>query len=59
MQDDSVAFDGQSSVVERRLATIMMADVFGYRRMMEEDEERTVRIFRGYRAVFSRCREEP
>ena len=52
MQDDAVAPDGQSSVVERRLATILMADVFGYSRMMGEDEERTVRVFRGHRAVF-------
>ncbi|MEP6942339.1 MAG: adenylate/guanylate cyclase domain-containing protein [Betaproteobacteria bacterium] len=29
-----------------------MADVFGYSRMMGEAEERTVRTFRGHRAVF-------
>jgi class 3 adenylate cyclase len=52
MKDDAVAPDDQSSAVERRLATILMADVFGYSRMMGEDEERTVRIFRGHRAVF-------
>jgi class 3 adenylate cyclase len=52
MQDDAIAPDGQSSAVERRLATILMADVFGYSRMMGEDEERTVRTFRGHRAVF-------
>ncbi len=52
MQDDAIAPDGQSSVVERRLATILMADVFGYSRMMGEDEERTVRTLRGHRAVF-------
>jgi class 3 adenylate cyclase len=38
--------------VERRLATILIADVFGYSRMMGENEERTVQILRGHRAVF-------
>ena len=52
MQDDAVAPDGDSVAVERRLATILMADVFGYSRMMGEDEERTVRTLRGHRAVF-------
>jgi len=46
------AAQGEDAAVERRLATILMADVFGYSRMMGEDEERTVRIFRGHRAVF-------
>ena len=41
-----------SSPVERRLATILVADVFGYSRMMGEDEERTVRTLRGHRTVF-------
>ena len=41
-----------TSPVERRLATILVADVFGYSRMMGEDEERTVRTLRGHRAVF-------
>ena len=41
-----------SAPVERRLATILVADVFGYSRMMGEDEERTVRTLRGHRAVF-------
>ena len=38
--------------LERRLATILCADVAGYSRMMGEHEERTVRIFRGHREVF-------
>jgi class 3 adenylate cyclase len=38
--------------VERRLATILIADVYGYSRMMGENEERTVQILRGHRAVF-------
>lgn len=38
--------------LERRLATIVCADVAGYSRMMGEDEERTVRVFRGHREIF-------
>ncbi len=38
--------------VERRLSTILIADVFGYSRMMGENEERTVQILRGHRAIF-------
>lgn len=49
---DPAAQGEDTAPVERRLATILMADVFGYSRMMGEDEERTVRIFRGHRAVF-------
>lgn len=41
-----------SAPVERRLATILVADVYGYSRMMGENEERTVRILRAHRAVF-------
>ena len=41
-----------ASELERRLATILCADVAGYSRMMGEDEERTVRVFRGHRAIF-------
>ncbi len=38
--------------LERRLATILCADVAGYSRMMGENEERTVRVFRGHREIF-------
>ena len=38
--------------MERRLATIMMADVAGYSRMMGENEERTVQTLRGHREIF-------
>ena len=38
--------------IERRLATILCADVAGYSQMMGENEERTVRVFRGHREVF-------
>jgi class 3 adenylate cyclase len=44
--------EGESSAVERRLATILAADVAGYSRMMGEDEEATVQTLRGHRAVF-------
>jgi class 3 adenylate cyclase len=52
MQKDTLDSAGGDSPVERRLATILMADVFGYARMMGEDEERTVRTLRGHRQVF-------
>ena len=51
MHNEPQSSDGQASI-ERRLATILMADVFGYSKMMGENEEQTVRIFRGHRAVF-------
>lgn len=38
--------------LERKLATILSADVAGYSRLMAEDEERTLRIFRGHKEVF-------
>src|SRR5437868_3743349 len=38
--------------IQRRLATILCADIAGYSRMMGENEERTVRVFRGHREVF-------
>ncbi len=38
--------------LERRLATILSADVAGYSRMMGEHEEATVQTLRGHRAVF-------
>jgi len=38
--------------LERRLATILMADVAGYSRMMGKDEERTVKTLQGHREVF-------
>jgi class 3 adenylate cyclase len=36
----------------RRLATILCADVAGYSKMVAENEERTVRVFRGHREIF-------
>jgi len=38
--------------LERKLATILSADVAGYSRLMAEDEEQTLRIFRGHKEVF-------
>jgi len=37
--------------VVRKLTTIMAADVVGYSRLMTEDEEGTLKTFRGYRKV--------
>src|SRR2546425_3156111 len=50
MENDALAKDAQP--IERRLATIMMADVAGYSRMMGEDEEGTVAVLRGHREIF-------
>jgi class 3 adenylate cyclase len=38
--------------LERRLATILSADIAGYSQMMGVNEERTVRVFRGHREIF-------
>ena len=40
------------SPLERRLATILSADVAGYSRLMGANEEATVQALRGHRAVF-------
>ena len=50
MQDASAT--GRKPSLERRLATILMADVVGYSRMMGENEERTIEILRGHREIF-------
>ena len=36
--------------VERRLAAILAADVFGYSRMMSEDETGTLALLQGHRS---------
>jgi class 3 adenylate cyclase len=41
-----------SQIVERKLATIISADVAGYSRLMGEDEEGTLKIFRGHKKIF-------
>jgi class 3 adenylate cyclase len=52
MQDDATLPVGQNPSLERRLATIMMADVAGYSRMVGENEERTIETLRGHRQIF-------
>src|SRR4029077_933280 len=39
---------------QRRLATILAADVFGYSRLAAEDEEYTLRTLKAYRSVIDR-----
>ena len=41
-----------SQALERKLATILSADVAEYSRLMGEDEEGTLRTFRGHKQVF-------
>src|SRR5271154_5273287 len=50
MPDDSEKPSGQSLV--RKLATILSADVAEFSRLMGEDEEGTLRTFRGHKQVF-------
>ena len=52
MENNAPPKDEQQPSLERKLATIMMADVAGYSRMMGENEERTVQILRGHREIF-------
>ena len=52
MANTTVPPQDEPPAVERRLATILAADVAGYSRMMGEDEEATVQTLRGHRAVF-------
>jgi adenylate cyclase len=40
--------------LERKLATILSADVAGYSRLMAEDEERTLQTFRRHSEVFEK-----
>jgi class 3 adenylate cyclase len=40
--------------LERKLATILSADVAEYSRLMAEDEEQTLRTFRGHKEVFEK-----
>ncbi|MBI3675412.1 MAG: adenylate/guanylate cyclase domain-containing protein [Proteobacteria bacterium] len=44
--------DRHSSVVERKLVTILSADVAEYSRLMAEDEEQTLRTFREHSQTF-------
>ena len=44
--------ESAASPIERRLATILMADVAGYSRMMGDNEEQTVQTLRAHREIF-------
>lgn len=46
------ASNPEAGGLERRLATILSADVAAYSRLMAEDEEATLRTFRGHKEVF-------
>jgi class 3 adenylate cyclase len=50
MPDESTPQSSQP--LERRLATILCADVANYSKMMAANEERTVQVFRGHREIF-------
>jgi len=50
--DEATPADDPPSTLQRRLATILSADVAGYSRLMGEHEEATVQALRGHRAVF-------
>ncbi len=52
MSDEATPTPDPPSALERRLATILSADVAGYSRLMGEHEEATVQALRGHRAVF-------
>ncbi len=44
--------DPGAQALERKLATILSADVAEFSRLMGEDEEQTLRTFRGHKGVF-------
>jgi class 3 adenylate cyclase len=50
MAETDIAADG----LERKLATILSADVAAYSRLMAEDEENTLQTFRGHKVVFEK-----
>lgn len=52
MSSDTTPQQDPESPLERRLATILSADVAGYSRLMGVNEEGTVQALRGHRAVF-------
>src|SRR6516165_11443491 len=49
-----VESDAAAGGLERKLATILSADVAAYSRLMAEDEERTLQIFRAHKEVFEK-----
>ena len=52
MSDEATPPAEPQPTLQRRLATILSADVAGYSRLMGEHEEATVQALRGHRAVF-------
>jgi class 3 adenylate cyclase len=52
MENDNLPRADPHAGIERRVATIMHADVAGYSRLMGSNEEGTVRVFRGHREIF-------
>ena len=50
--DESSVAQGHDRM-ERRLAAILSADVQGYSRLMEDDDEQTVRTLTAYRRVMT------
>ena len=44
--------DPSTLALDRKLATILSADVAEFSRLMAEDEEHTLRIFRGHKQIF-------
>src|SRR5271166_4410524 len=50
MAESDTAADG----LERKLVTILSADVAAYSRLMAEDEERTLQTFRAHKEVFDK-----
>src|SRR5580704_4886780 len=44
--------DSNAQFLERKLATILSADVAEFSRLMGEDEEQTLRVFREHKKVF-------
>ena len=50
LAENDAAADGP----ERKLATIVSADVAAYSRLMAEDEEHTLQVFRGHKEVFDK-----
>jgi class 3 adenylate cyclase len=44
--------EGGGGDLHRKLATILAADVAGYSRLMAENEEETLRTFRGHKGIF-------
>jgi class 3 adenylate cyclase len=49
---DKPSSQSGSQIVERKLSTILSADVAEFSRLMGEDEEKTLRTFRGHKKVF-------